>query len=132
MTAKGTRANPARKAFTATVWHGTRGPGRGMVNRMWLACSQGCGGSLFKVVDAEVLLDSAGDYVEHHILQPSYACANCGAPAFDLAEVPNEMAAEAEADAPPPSLDVLCPVCETPVQVGPQMECPNCGAPLEL
>jgi rubrerythrin len=27
--------------------------------------------------------------------------------------------------------DILCPVCETMVQVGAEMECPNCGAPLE-
>ncbi len=43
------------------------------------------------------------------------------------------MAAEAEADATAPTLtDILCPVCETLVQVEADMECPNCGAPLEV
>ena len=64
--------------------------------------------------------------------QPGYVCLNCGSPAFDLGEVPAEMAAEAEADAIPTTTDILCPVCETLVQVGGDMECPNCGAPLEV
>jgi len=28
--------------------------------------------------------------------------------------------------------DILCPVCETLVQVRGELECPNCGAPLEV
>ena len=28
--------------------------------------------------------------------------------------------------------DILCPVCETMVQVDGSMECPNCGSPLEV
>jgi rubrerythrin len=44
------------------------------------------------------------------------------------------MQAEAEAEAAPPApVDILCPVCETLVSVsGDEMECPNCGAPLEV
>jgi rubrerythrin len=42
------------------------------------------------------------------------------------------MQAEAEADAVPAAADILCPVCETLVQVDADMECPNCGAPLEV
>jgi rubrerythrin len=42
------------------------------------------------------------------------------------------MAAEAEADEPATVTDILCPVCETLVQVEADMECPNCGAPLEV
>jgi len=42
------------------------------------------------------------------------------------------MAAEAEADEAPTLTDILCPVCETRVQVEADMECPNCGAPLEV
>jgi rubrerythrin len=41
------------------------------------------------------------------------------------------MVAEAEEDAPTRT-DILCPVCETLVQVDAGMECPNCGAPLEV
>jgi len=42
------------------------------------------------------------------------------------------MAAEAEADEPPATVDVLCPTCETPVTVAPGEDCPACGSPLEL
>jgi hypothetical protein len=43
------------------------------------------------------------------------------------------MEAQAREDAPQPvAADILCPVCETLVQVDEGMECPNCGAPLEV
>ncbi len=98
-----------------------------------LACSRRCGGELFRALFAEVDVDTRGEYLEHRIAQPGYVCLNCGAPAFDLSEVPAEMEAEALADAAPPATtDILCPVCETRVQVGGEMECPNCGSPLEV
>ena len=99
---------------------------------MLLACSRRCGGRMFRALFAEVELDAGGAYLDHKVTQPGYVCLNCGAPAFDLAEVPAEMAAEAEADEPPSTSDILCPVCETLVQVDAGMECPNCGAPLEV
>jgi DNA-directed RNA polymerase subunit RPC12/RpoP len=101
---------------------------------MLLVCSRRCGGRLFRAMFAEVELDSSGVYQDHRITQPGYVCLNCGAPAFDLAEVPGEMAAEEEADAAATqtTTDILCPVCETLVEVGGDMECPNCGAPLEV
>jgi len=98
-----------------------------------LACSRRCGGRLFRALFAEVELDAAGDLQGYRIAQPGYICLNCGSPAFDLGEVPGEMAAEAEAEeAKPAAVDILCPVCETLVQVDEGMECPNCGAPLEV
>jgi DNA-directed RNA polymerase subunit RPC12/RpoP len=99
---------------------------------MLLACSRRCGGKLFRALFAEVELEANGTYVDHQIVQPGYVCLNCGAPAFDLGQVPAEMVAEAEEDATPTTTDILCPVCETLVQVGVGMECPNCGAPLEV
>jgi hypothetical protein len=100
---------------------------------MLLACSRRCGGELFRAVFAEVDLDAGGQYQDHHIAQPGYVCLNCGAPAFDLGVVPAEMEAEAlqEVQLAEPS-HVLCPVCETMVEVGSDLECPNCGAPLEV
>jgi DNA-directed RNA polymerase subunit RPC12/RpoP len=87
---------------------------------------------LFRALFAEVDLDASGVYQDHRIAQPGYICLNCGAPAFDLSTVPAQMVADAEEDeAPPAKVDILCPVCETLVQVGDEMECPNCGAPLE-
>jgi DNA-directed RNA polymerase subunit RPC12/RpoP len=97
-----------------------------------LVCSRRCGGRLFRALFAEVDLDAGGAYQDHRIAQPAYICLNCGSPAFDLSEVPGEMNAEAEADAPTAGADILCPVCETLVQVDAGMECPNCGAPLEV
>jgi rubrerythrin len=99
---------------------------------MLLICSASCGGRLFRALFAEVELDSGGAYMDFRVSQPGYVCLNCGAPAFDLGEVPGEMAAEAEADEVPAATDILCPMCETLVRVEADMECPNCGAPLEV
>lgn len=89
---------------------------------------------MFRALFAEVDLDAGGGYVDYRIAQPGYICLNCGAPAFDLGLVPAEMEAEAAAEEREfvEKTDILCPVCETLVQVGGEMECPNCGAPLEV
>ena len=99
---------------------------------MLLVCSGKCGGRLFRALFAEVELDASGEYQDHRIAQPGYVCLNCGAPAIDLGEVPAELEAEARAEeaATPHVTDVLCPVCETMVQLDQEMECPNCGSPL--
>jgi len=99
---------------------------------MWLACSNKCGSRLFRALFTEVEIDSQGEYQAHRIVQPGYLCLNCGAPAFDLREVPAEREAELAEDEPDDVVDVLCPVCETPVSILPGEECPNCGAPLEV
>jgi hypothetical protein len=101
---------------------------------MLLVCSQRCGSSLFRALFAEVEVDSAGEFQDYRIAQPGYVCLSCGAPAFDLAEVPAELEAEAREDeaAAAPVADVLCPVCETMVQLDRNLECPNCGSPLEV
>ena len=98
---------------------------------MLLVCSSRCGGRLFRALFAEVEIDASGGFQKYHVAQPGYVCLNCGAPAVDLAEVPGALAAEAEADVRPQVSDVLCPVCETMVQLDSGMECPNCGSPLE-
>ena len=100
---------------------------------MWLVCTRRCGGRLFRPLDAELVIDAEGGYQAHRVLQPSYLCLNCGAPAVDLGKVPEAMAEEAEEDevALVP-VDLLCPVCETRVAVLPGEECPNCGAGLEV
>src|SRR5256886_11092287 len=101
---------------------------------MLLVCSAKCGGRLFRGLFAEVEVDSAGIYQDHRLAQPGYVCLNCGAPAFDLGEVPAEMEAEAREDEASRQVyaDILCPVCETMVQLDENMECPNCGSPLEV
>jgi DNA-directed RNA polymerase subunit RPC12/RpoP len=99
---------------------------------MLLVCSSRCGGRLFRALFAEVEIDSGGTYQDHRIAQAGYICLNCGSPAVDLSEVPGEMDAEAAADETPAGADILCPVCETLVQVDAGMACPNCGAPLEV
>ncbi len=100
---------------------------------MFLACSRRCGGSLFRALFAEVDVDAAGDYQSYRIIQQGYVCLNCGAPALDLGQVPAQIEADEQEDnAPPVTADVLCPVCETMVQLDANMECPNCGSPLEV
>ena len=101
---------------------------------MLLVCSGRCGGKLFRALFAEVEVDSAGDFQDYRVTQPAYVCMNCGAPALDLGEVPAELDADARADEAEatPIADVLCPVCETMVQLDVNMECPKCGSPLEV
>ena len=102
---------------------------------MELVCSRRCGGRLFRVLFAEVDVDASGEYQAFRVAQPGYICLACGAPAFDLSTVHAEMeadAAAAAAESLPVPVDILCPVCETRVQVSEEMECPNCGAPLEV
>ena len=101
---------------------------------MLLVCSRRCGGKLFRALFAEVDLDESGAYQDHRIVQPGYVCLNCGAPALDLSLVQGQMDADEEAEAATTTLvaDVLCPVCETMVQLDENMECPNCGSPLEV
>jgi hypothetical protein len=97
-----------------------------------LVCSQRCGGALFRALFAEVEVDASGEYQRHQVLQPGYACLNCGAPALDLGDVAATMSLDAEEELSPTASDVLCPVCETMVSVVPGEECPNCGASLEV
>ena len=101
---------------------------------MLLVCSRKCGSKLFRALFAEVDVDASGQYQGHRVTQPGYVCLNCGAPALDLGEVPAEMEAEARAEEATATVvaDVLCPVCETRVQLDANMECPNCGSPLEV
>lgn len=100
---------------------------------MLLVCSRRCGGKLFRALFAEVDVDAAGEYQDHRITQPGYICLNCGSPALDLGQVPSQIEADQEEDAAPAVVaDVLCPVCETRVQLDANMECPNCGSPLEV
>jgi uncharacterized paraquat-inducible protein A len=101
---------------------------------MLLVCSQRCDSKLFRTLFAEVDVDSAGEIQDYRVTQPGYLCLSCGAPALDLAEVPAELEAAAREDeaAAAPVADVLCPVCETMVRLDRDMECPNCGSPLEV
>jgi DNA-directed RNA polymerase subunit RPC12/RpoP len=102
---------------------------------MLLVCSRKCGGTLFRALFAEVEIDASGAYQDYRVAQPGYVCLNCGAPALDLGEVPAAMEEEAREDEASSTVvmaDVLCPVCETKVQLDANMECPNCGSPLEV
>ena len=99
---------------------------------MLLVCSRRCGSKLFRALFAEVEVDSAGGYQDYRVTQPGYMCLSCGAPALDLGEVPAALEADARKDEAETVADVLCPVCETMVQLDRNMECPNCGSPLEV
>ncbi|HEX6548512.1 MAG TPA: hypothetical protein VF134_07215, partial [Candidatus Dormibacteraeota bacterium] len=91
---------------------------------------------LFRALFTEVDMDQQGAYQSFRIVQPGYLCLNCGAPAFDLSEVPAEREAEAAAEEEEvlvsTPIDILCPACETLVSIVPGEECPVCGAPLEV
>ena len=101
---------------------------------MFLVCTRRCGGTLFRALFAEVEVDAAGAYQDHRVAQPGYVCLNCGSPALDLGEVPAALEADARQEEAETAVmaEVLCPVCETRVQLDANMECPNCGSPLEV
>ena len=99
---------------------------------MQLVCTRKCGGRLFRALFAEVEVDASGEYQGHRLTQPGYVCLNCGSPALDLGEVPAQLDADELEESVPTATDVLCPVCETMVQLDANMECPNCGSPLEV
>src|ERR1051326_8149794 len=81
---------------------------------MWLVCTRRCGGDLFRAMSAEVDVDAAGEYLGHRIVQPSYQCLNCGAPAMDLGAVPEATPAQEadEAESAVASLAAVCRACE--------------------
>lgn len=99
---------------------------------MYLVCSRRCGSRIFRALFTEVDVDAEGAYLEYQVVQPGFVCLSCGAPALDVGEVPASIQADREADLAPGRLEVLCPVCETLVEVLPEGECPNCGAPLNV
>jgi hypothetical protein len=100
---------------------------------MWLVCARRCGGSLFRPLEVELVVDQAGDYQEHRVPSPAYICLNCGSPAVDLGSVDEAMAEdEREDELASVRTDVLCPVCETLVSVLAGEDCPSCGAELEV
>ena len=101
---------------------------------MLLVCSRKCGSALFRALFAEVEIDAAGELQDYRIAQPGYVCLSCGAPALDLGEVRAALEEEARAEEAEltPVADVLCPVCETMVKLDVNLECPNCGSPLEV
>ena len=99
---------------------------------MYLVCSRRCGSRVFRALFAEVDLDPTGGFLEYQVVQPGYVCLSCGAPALDVGEVPAAIDADRAEDESPSRLEVLCPVCETLVEVLPDGECPNCGAPLTV
>ncbi len=101
---------------------------------MNLVCSRRCGSALFRALFAEVDIDAAGNFEDYRLAQPGFICLSCGSPAFDLGAVQDQMDADEAEDDPPAVIvaDILCPVCETLVQVRGELECPNCGAPLEV
>lgn len=99
---------------------------------MLLVCSHRCGGKLFRALFAEVEIDESGAFQDYRVAQPGYVCLNCGAPALDLSEVAGAIEADEQEDEGAVPVDILCPVCETIVRLDENMECPNCGSPLEV
>jgi rubrerythrin len=99
---------------------------------MYLVCSSRCGSARFRALFAEVDVNAEGEFQDFQVVQPGYVCLHCGAPALDVGEVPAALDADRAEDELPLRLEVLCPVCETLVEVLPEGECPNCGAPLTV
>ncbi len=93
-----------------------------------LQCPNGCDAARFEALNAELIVDRAGRYVEHHAKAATYVCASCQAIAIDIAGAAREMRA---GDEHVPET-VTCPACGLemlPPEDDPfasLLECPAC------
>lgn len=115
---------PASRPSGPTRHHGP------MTSRRDLHCPAGCPDGRFEVLNAAVVVDRAGRYLEHDAGAATYVCVSCRSVAVDLAAAAREMRAAHSADTGPL---LTCPRCSAQMlppeddPLAPQVECPLCG-----
>jgi DNA-directed RNA polymerase subunit RPC12/RpoP len=93
-----------------------------------LDCPNGCDDGRFEALNAPLLVDAAGRYLEHDASAATYVCLSCRAVAIDVAAA----AAAMRAADPVEPLLLRCPGCGVemlPPEDDPQataLECPLC------
>jgi hypothetical protein len=98
------------------------------VSRLDLRCPSGCEDGRFEALNAPLIVDGTGRYVEHDASQATFVCVRCQAVAVDLAGAAREMRA-GERIAP---MTLTCPACGLellPPEDEPLtelLECPAC------
>jgi DNA-directed RNA polymerase subunit RPC12/RpoP len=94
-----------------------------------LRCPNGCEEGRFEALNAPLIVDRAGRYVEHDASTATYVCARCQSVAVDLAGAAREMRHAEERGAP---VVLRCPACGLemlPPEDDPMtdvVECPAC------
>lgn len=100
------------------------------MSRIDLHCPSGCEDGLFEALNAPLIVDRSGRYVEHQSERATYVCTRCQSVAIDLASAAHEMRYREERtpqtlrcpgcglEMLPPEDDPLaslleCPACET-------------------
>ncbi len=95
---------------------------------MQLRCPNGCDGQRFEALNAPLIVDAAGRYVEHRSRAATYVCAQCQAVAVDIAAAAREMHRRES----PAQQALVCPACGLemlPPEDDPfaaVVECPGC------
>ena len=106
------------------------GPGGHHEGMTWLElrCPNGCDDGLFEALNAPLIVDRTGRYVEHRPEAATYVCVRCQSVAIDVAAAAREMR-QPEAVSPE---TLLCPACGLemlPPEDDPfpsVVECPAC------
>ncbi|GAC1481664.1 MAG: hypothetical protein PVSMB9_07030 [Candidatus Dormibacteria bacterium] len=97
---------------------------------MFLACPNRCASNRFELWNASVFVDTLGRYLDYKVIDaPLYRCSECGSPALDLGQVPDEMA-EDRARLENPEREYACPSCEALFSAPASQTlivCPGCG-----
>lgn len=99
-----------------------------------LRCPNGCDDGRFEALNAPLIVDRAGRYLEHEPKQATYVCATCQSVAVDLAGAAREMrmqraAAPATLTCPGCGLEMLPPEDDPLAGL---LECPDCGTRFEV
>jgi DNA-directed RNA polymerase subunit RPC12/RpoP len=95
-----------------------------------LRCPNGCPDGRFEALNAPMVVDRAGRYVEHDARSATYVCMRCQAVAIDVGAAARAMH-EGEVIQP---IVLECPACGTEMLPpdddpdAPFLECPACGA----
>jgi len=98
------------------------------VSTLDLRCPNGCGGGRFEALNAPLIVDGGGRYVEHRRDAATYVCTVCQCVAVDLAAAAREIRRQ-EHSAPPPLTCPSCGLSLLPPEDDPfaaLVECPAC------
>jgi DNA-directed RNA polymerase subunit RPC12/RpoP len=99
------------------------------VTRRDLRCPNRCPDGRFEALNAPLIVDGSGRYLEHDGSAATYVCAVCHSVAIDVAAAAREM----RRDNRSASAVLECPGCGARLlppeddPLAPEVECPDCG-----
>jgi len=99
------------------------------VTRRDLRCPNRCPDGRFEALNAPLIVDGSGRYLEHDASAATYVCVRCRSVVIDVAAAAREMLIDNRSA----SRVLECPGCGARLlppeddPLAPQVECPNCG-----